>query len=189
MGQLSRFMDPAPEVNTHRETPAAAPRMDPAEFHALVDRTARKLYRLAARISGNEDDADDILQESYLSAYRALMDRGFDPRASQETWLYGIVTNVALKWIRDAGRAKRRDNQWRPVQTNPAAAAEARVALQELGELLDGLPAEQRVVLVLKELEGITAKEAAAILGISEGAVEQRLVRAREALRTKVRHG
>ncbi len=157
------------------------------EFHALIDRTSSRLYRLAARFCGNESDAQDIVQESYLRAYRALSTRGFDPRATADTWLYGIVANVSLNWVRDRQRAQRREENWQPQEAQ-VAPAEAKVALRELAVLLDQLTPEQRAVLVLKELEGLSAKEVAAALEITEGAVEQRLVRARETLREKVRH-
>lgn len=160
------------------------------EFHALIDRTSKRLFRLAARLSGSELDAQDILQESYLRAYRGLAERkGFDPKATLDTWLYSIVTNVALNWVRDRQRLKVREGHLVPPVESTSGAAEARVALRELSKVLDLLPAEQRIALVLKEIEGLSAKEVATVLGISEGAVEQRLVRARETIREKVRHG
>ncbi len=159
------------------------------EFHALIDRTSKRLFRLAARLSGSELDAQDILQESYLRAYRALAGKGFDPKATLDTWLYSVVTNVALNWVRDRQRVQAREGHLAPAAESTGGAAEARVALRELSKVLDLLPPEQRVALVLKEIEGLSAKEVAGVLGISEGAVEQRLVRARETIREKVRHG
>lgn len=161
-----------------------------AEFHLIVDRTAKRLFRLAARISGSESDAQDILQESYLRAFRSLSTKAFTPNASVDTWLYSIVANVALNWQRSRTRLTERETAWAaPRAEGTASDAEARVALRELSAWLDLLPPEQRIALVLKELEGLTAKEVAAVLDITEGAVEQRLVRARETLREKVRHG
>ena len=160
-----------------------------SQFHALIDRTSTRLFRLAARLSGSESDAQDILQESYLRAYRVLAQKGFEPRATLDTWLYGIVANVALNWVRDRKRQLERETESHTSLEAAGNAGEARVALRELSEWLALLPAEQRVALVLKEIEGLSAKEVAAILGISEGAVEQRLVRSRETIRQRVRHG
>lgn len=128
----------------------------------MVDRTSRRLFRLAARLSGSELDAQDILQESSIRAYRALATRGFQQRASLDTWLYGIVTHVALNFMRGSQRARTREEAWIAPAVDPSAAAEARVALRELSEWLSLLPPEQRVALVLKEIEGLSAKEVAA---------------------------
>ncbi len=158
---------------------------DSAAFQSIVDATSRKLVRLSTRIMGNQADAEDVVQEAYVKAYRALTAGGFDRRASTATWLYRIVVNGAI----DAKRSRKRRGEASDQQLDPgwdgAALAEARVALTELDEWLAALPTEQRAALVLQSMEGLNNTEIAQVMGVSEGAVEQRLVRARATLRQK----
>lgn len=157
---------------------------DAAAFQQVVDATSTRLVRLAARMLGNVVDAEDVVQEAYVKAYRSLMTGEFDGRANVSTWLYRIVTNQAI----DAMRSRAR----RPKPTDTAdespsdlASAEQKLALGELSDWLSELPPDQRAALVLKAVEGMTSPEIAEVLQCSEGAVEQRLVRARAALRKR----
>lgn len=154
---------------------------DDAAFREIVDRTRAPMYRLAARLLGNLAEAEDALQEAFVDAYRALRERRYDGRSKVETWLYRIVTNACL----DALRRRRESpgESSREPRFDGLVTAEARVALGELEALLAGLPPQERAALVLVAVEGLSAKEAARALDCSEGAVEQRLVRARAALR------
>ena len=158
---------------------------DRSAFQQIVDATSQKLVRLGARIMGNQADAEDVVQEAYVKAYRALAAGEFDRRSSTNTWLYRIVVNGAI----DAKRSQKRRAESSDEQVDPgwdgAAQAEARLGLVELDDWLAALPAEQRAALVLQSTEGLNNAEIAQILGVSEGAVEQRLVRARAALRQK----
>jgi RNA polymerase sigma-70 factor (ECF subfamily) len=142
--------------------------------------------RYAARILGSVPDAEDAVQESYLKAYDALVAGRFDGRSSLKTWLYRIVTRTAIDYRRSrSARAKLLDVSLGGA-IDGAGTADAHVALRELELLLDVLPDEQRSTLVLQAVEGFTNREIGEILGCSEGAVEQRLVRARAALKAKV---
>jgi RNA polymerase sigma-70 factor (ECF subfamily) len=157
---------------------------DPSAFPSLVAATQERLVRMSARLLGSVPDAEDAVQEAYLRAYRALVARKFDGRSSVTTWLHRIVLNATL----DAKRAGKRGAAALPEEglesgVSDAASTEARVALRELAGWLGALPEEQQVVVVLKAVEELSAAEIAAILQCSEGAVEQRLVRARAALR------
>ena len=158
---------------------------DRSAFQQIVDATSQKLVRLGARIMGNQADAEDVVQEAYVKAYRALAAGEFDRRASINTWLYRIVVNGAI----DAKRSRNRRAEASDEQVDPgwdgAARAEARLALSELDDWLQALPAEQRAALVLQSMEGLNNTEIAQVMGVSEGAVEQRLVRARASLRQK----
>ena len=129
-------------------------------------------------------------QEAYVKAYSALVDGQFDGRSRVETWLYRIVVNGAL----DAKRKMKRTATDELVEETAydeagasmsATSAESVVALRELSEWLSALPEEQQAVLVLKAVEGMSSAEVAQVLEITEGAVEQRLVRARSTLREK----
>jgi RNA polymerase sigma-70 factor (ECF subfamily) len=154
-------------------------------FQQIVDATSIRLVRLGARIMGNQADAEDVVQEAYVKAYRALKAGEFDRRSSTTTWLYRIVVNGAI----DAKRSRARRAEQSDMQIDPswdgAAFAEARLALSELDEWLEALPADQRAALVLQTFEGLNNTEIAQVMGVTEGAVEQRLVRARAALRQR----
>ncbi len=154
-----------------------------AAFRGIVEHTQSRLYRLASRLMGNTADAEDVLQEAYVKAFSALQESRFDGRSSVQTWLYRIVTNTAI----DATRRRK----LRPVaasddeategqaQFDTHISTEARLALKELSAWLDDLSAEQRAVVILRTVEGFSTTETAELLGCSEGAVEQRLIRAR----------
>ncbi len=157
---------------------------DPEAFRVIVEATAAPMLRLAARITGNRAEGEDVLQDAYVKAYRAILGGGFDGRSKVETWLYRIVANAALDYVRSR-RAQRLTCAEPAVIVQDLPRAESALALMELGDWLSVLPAEQRTVLVLKAVEGRTSAEIAELLGCSEGAVEQRLFRARSALRAK----
>jgi len=152
-------------------------------FRRIVIATNVRLVRLAARIMGNMEDGEDVVQEAYVKAHRALVEGRFDGRSRVETWLYRIVTNTAIDALRSGARRERSKDVATGATWDGAAAADARIALAELDAVLQGLPADQRVALVLKSVEGRSAAEIAEIMDTTEGAVEQRLVRARAALK------
>jgi RNA polymerase sigma-70 factor (ECF subfamily) len=158
---------------------------DTAAFQRIVEATSARLVRLSARIMGNVADAEDVVQEAYVKAYRSLVGGQFDRRSRVQTWLYRIVVNGSI----DAKRARARGAV--PTDTladlgwDGAANAEARVALAELSDMLSTLPPDQKAALVLKSVEGFSSSEIGEIMGRAEGAVEQLLVRARAALKKK----
>lgn len=154
---------------------------DVAAFRPIVDATRGQLYRLAARLVGDLRDAEDALQDAYVSAFRAIREGRYDGRAKVETWLYRIVTNACIDLLRK--RKVTRDDEGHEPRFDGEVSAEARVALRELDALVAGFSPQDRAALVLVAVEGNTVKEAAEALGLTEGAVEQRLVRARAALR------
>lgn len=162
---------------------AAVSAGNPSAFPRIVAATQERLVRLSARLLGNVSDAEDVVQEAYVKAYRSLVAGGFDGRSKVSTWLHRIVLNATL----DARRARKRAPAPSDVVSEPsvdgAASSEARVALRELADWLGALPEEQQIVVVLKAVEQLSSAEIAEILRCSEGAVEQRLVRARAALR------
>jgi RNA polymerase sigma-70 factor (ECF subfamily) len=143
-------------------------------------------YNLARWLTGNTADAEDVVQDAYLRAFRYLdAFRGDNFRV----WLLTIVRNSFLDWLKD-NRSGRQlfqpapaDQQW----TDPAPSAEAmlldRVDSETLGVLMAQLPAEFREVLILREIEDLSYKDIAAVTGIPTGTVMSRLARARLALR------
>lgn len=153
-------------------------------FRLLVRRYGDALYNHALRMVGDADAAADVAQEAFVTGYRRL-DRLRDPDRVG-AWLFRIAANRA----RDHLRA-RRDGRI-PLDALPdlpgdagrpdAAAADAEIRAR-LGDALDGLTPEQREVFVLKDVEGRTYEEIAAVMELSVGALKMRVRRAREALR------
>jgi len=168
-----------------------------AEFSRLVEATSAKMYRLAVKMLNNPLDAEDVLQEIYLKAYRHLKD--FDGRSSLSTWLYRITTNEALMQLR-----KRRpdiisidepvettEGEQEPVQIVDWCCLPEDVLLSgETRARLDGaishLPHSLRIVFLLRDIEDLSTHEAAEVLNISEVAVKTRLSRARLRLREEL---
>jgi RNA polymerase sigma-70 factor (ECF subfamily) len=134
---------------------------------------------------GNVTEAEDVVQETYMKAHRALVAGQFDHRASVETWLYRIAVRTALDSRRKRKHVVLDDEAVDQAAWVSPGQLEARQALREIESWLGQLPEDQRTVLVLKVMEDLSSKEIAEILQCSEGAVEQRLVRARQALRDK----
>lgn len=166
---------------------------DRAAFADLVEKTSPRIYGLALRMLANEQDAEDVLQETYIKAYKALP--GFEKRSSITTWLYRIASNEALMLIRKKKPLQRAvdlddDNgaeesvpeivDWRFLPERELASAETRRMLQEAANRLS---TPLRIVFLLRDVEGLSVKETADILGINENAVKTRLVRARLKLR------
>ena len=177
-----------PTLDANADALKRVARGDPRAFGEVIQATGTKLFRLAVRLTGSPHDAEDVLQETYLRALGAARSGEYRGRASVQTWLYRIATNVALDWLRS------RELEVRSAATTDASEARdarqlASTELRELQTELDQLPADQRLALVLKELEGLSSREVAAVLGCSEGAVEQRLVRARATLRARCERG
>lgn len=161
----------------------------PASFRAIVEETSPALFRLAARITGSLEEAEDVLQDSYIKAWDALGRGRFDGRSHLRTWLYRIVANAATDALRSRKRREREHLEEDRDAASPTVSTEARYALRELASWLEELPADQRAALVLKELEGLSGQEIAEVMGCTEGAVEQRLFRARAALRERSERG
>jgi len=147
-----------------------------------------RLFRLAARLMGDVEEAEDVLQDAYLRAYEALSNKSFDSRSGVETWLYRITVNTALDALRSRRRLRSQPVSL-PLRSLDSAQLEAHVALRELADWVQALSPEQRTAILLKELEGLTAAQIADAMGRSEGAVEQYLVRARATLRARRDHG
>ncbi|MCC7537240.1 MAG: RNA polymerase sigma factor [Deltaproteobacteria bacterium] len=165
---------------------------DPAAVAALFDRFRRPVARYAHRlVGGRAQDVEDVVQSTFLEVARAST--VYDGRSSVIAWLFGITTNV--------GRHHRRANARRlrllagvahePDRgtTGIEALADAREKLALARRAMEALADELREAFVLCDLEGMSAREAATVLGISEAAVWKRASRARESIRAFVRGG
>jgi len=158
-------------------------------FRSLVEATRRRLHALCLQLLRDVDDAADAVQEAYVRAHDALLRGRFEVRpGGAEAWLRAIATRLCLNTLR-ARRVRRilglRAAQERPTRVEASGRLDARASLRELQVFLERLPPRQRVVFILKVVEGATSAEVGQALGISEGAVEQALVRARAALRER----
>ena len=153
---------------------------DPDAFGELVRRHRDRLWAVALRTLGDREEAADALQEALLSAYRAA-DR-FRGESAVTTWLHRIVVNACLD------RARRR--QVRPAVglpdlppgREPAAVEPDRDTAREVWAALAQLPPEQRIPLVLLEIEGYSVAEIAELIGVAEGTVKSRCARGRARL-------
>jgi RNA polymerase sigma-70 factor (ECF subfamily) len=166
----------------------AALRVKQGEFECfkdIVHATSAQLVRVAARVIGDMAEAEDVVQESYISAYQALTQGQFDGRSQLPAWLRRIVINRAIDALRSRRRRPRLDESQLEASWDGATTVESRLALVELDDWMNELVPEQRAALVLSVFEGLSNFEIAETMGCSEGAVEQRLVRARVALRQR----
>ncbi len=176
---------------------AALQKGDRTEFARLVDAYSAPIYRLALKIVGTPQDAEDVLQETFIKAYRNLST--FEGRSSFSTWLYRIASNEAFMSLRrrkpeavsvDA-EIETPDGEQEPVQiVDWCCLPEEELLTTESREYLDvaidRLPATLRVVFLLRDIEGLSVRETAEALRISEAAVKTRLLRARLQLRERL---
>ena len=167
---------------------------DRAEFARLVDLYYPLIYRLGIKMLGNAQDAEDILQETFIKTFRHI--GTFDGRSSLSTWLYRIATNEALMFLRkqrpevvsveEPGDVEAEGQG--PLQIvdfccMPEEELMSGEAQAQLDQAVDQLPASLRVVFVLRDLQGLSTRETAEVLDLSEMAVKTRLSRARLRLR------
>ncbi len=163
----------------------AARQGDRRAIDELLARHEQQIYRFGLRMCGNEDAAREVLQETLLAAFRNLP--GFRGDAALSTWLYQIARSFCIKERRrdrpevPLGDAERRVPTLEP---GPDSTAQAREIGRALSTAIGALGPEQREVLVLRDVEGLSAEEAAAVVGIEVGALKSRLHRARVELRT-----
>jgi RNA polymerase sigma-70 factor (ECF subfamily) len=171
---------------------------DREAFARWVDETSGHIYRATLQILGDEVDAEDALQETYMKAFRALPD--FEGRSSLTTWLHRIAVNEALMLVR------KRKPQVISIEESKPFEEEAESEAMEIvdfcclpeGELLSSesrqfldqaiqkLPENLRVVFVMRDIEGLSIQETAEALNLSENNVKIRLMRARLRLRQEL---
>ncbi|WP_405661973.1 RNA polymerase sigma factor [Streptomyces sp. RK9] len=157
---------------------------DDEAFEALVHRHAPVLLRLATRLLGSPTEAEDAVQEAFVSAWRKLPEFRGDARFG--TWMHRIVTNRCLNVLRSRQPVTALDSVAEPQapehQVSPPRVAEAHAAVQDLSRAIQGLSPEQRVCWVLRELDGVPYESIAESVGISQEAVRGRVFRARRYL-------
>ncbi|HET9178273.1 MAG TPA: sigma-70 family RNA polymerase sigma factor [Terriglobia bacterium] len=166
-------------------------------FEDLVNRYEKKIYRLGLNLTGNPEDAEDMLQETFLKAFEHLSDFREDSRFY--TWIVRIAINQGLMKLRkrrgskevriedgenDDGEVIPRDfADWRPNPEQELQRTELETILQNAAH---SLPMTFRTVFFLRDVEGLSTEETAELLNLSEGAVKARLFRARLRLREEL---
>jgi RNA polymerase sigma-70 factor (ECF subfamily) len=182
---------------------AAAKRGDEAAFARVVDPYRRELHAHCYRMLGSSHDAEDALQDAMLDAWRGLA--SFRGRSSLRSWLYTVTTNACLKQIRrrpkrvlpidygpaadphDAHREPLAESVWiEPYQDEQLRYEERETVEQAFVAALQHLPARQRAVLILREVLGFSAREAAEILDATPPAIDSALQRARRTVQERL---
>ncbi len=171
---------------------------DGPAFERMVREIGPRLYATALRILHKDDDARDAVQDAFVSALRALP--GFAGDSSLSTWLHRITINACLMKLRTRRRRPERsieellpryqedghrvlDPQERPGSEAPGDGLDRSELSVIVRAAIEELPENYRIVLVLRDIEGLDTLEAATVLGMSENALKTRLHRARQALR------
>lgn len=160
---------------------------DPAALAELFDRHQPAVTRYLSQLVRTPADVEDLLQTTFLQVAKG--GAVYQARASVRSWLLGIATNMVRHHLRARARRSRLLEAARDVSSGAGSAApesvsEARQLLRRAQAVLDELSPERRFAFVLCELEGLSAREAAAGLGVSESVVWRRVCDARRALRS-----
>ena len=176
------------EASTATALVAAAKAGDQRSFEALVRRYRKRIYALALHITGSASEADDIAQEVFLKAFRALAQ--FEGRSQFFTWVYRMTVNRSLNSRRD--RARRGEGTLDDprlelavavdARGNPGLEAELRQTYSRLLRALDSLPADMRTTVILVALQGLSHGEAGVVQKVSEGTIGWRMHEARKRL-------
>lgn len=171
-------------------------RGDPDAFETVARDHAPRLFRLALRLTGCRDDAEDLVQETLVRALPAL--RKFEGRAAVSTYLFRALGNLWKNRLRSKKRSRlvdwfraggRRDDEDAPGldppdhAPSPLERLEAKDRAEEVREAVSGLAPKRRLVLLLREVEEMSYEEIAEVTGVPIGTVRSRLARARDDMR------
>ena len=174
---------------TAEELVRAAAKGNTLAFEELVRLHEKKVYALALRMCGNSEDAADVAQEAFLSAWRGLP--SFRGEAGFSTWLYRLTSNAAIDQLRKGKRQREEaslDDGDLPLdvpdrQPGPQEAAESAELQRAVADGLRELSEDHRQILLLREYQGLSYDEIAQALEVDLGTVKSRISRARRALR------
>lgn len=176
----------------HEDTAEAGDRLlavraaegDEEAFEMLVHRHSPAMLQLAERLMGSRPEAEDAVQDAFVSAWRSLPE--YRGEAGFGTWLHRIVTNRCLNLLRARRPVADLDAVAEPAtpehQSSPARAAESHAAVRDLAQAMRSLSAEQKVCWILREIEGQPYETIAQAVGIRPEAVRARVFRARRML-------
>jgi RNA polymerase sigma-70 factor (ECF subfamily) len=164
-------------------------------YRVLVDRHSRSVFRLAYRMTGNEQDSEDVVQETFLRAYKQL--HRWEARSSFSTWLYRIAANYSLDLVRSKKRHGEVAMNETPAADEPTEVVHALPSLSPgpdrlllsgevqkcVSDTLNGLSQQERTAFVLRHFEGQSIEEISAALGLSGNAAKHSIFRAVQKLR------
>lgn len=183
--------------NTEQIDLAALQQKDKSEFARVLDQNADRIYRLALKMVGNPQDAEDILQETFIKAFNNI--EQFEGRSKISTWLYRIAINESLMLLRNRNGNTIQFNKeiktdegddiprqivdWCCLPEKELMSSEAH---QYIRDAIKTLSNANRAAFLLRDVEGLSTKEAAETLEISESALKVRLMRARMQLREEL---
>ena len=155
---------------------------DRSAFDELVDRYQRVLYNAAYRITGSVDDAMDVTQSAFVAAWENL--HTFDPSRRFFSWMYRIACNLALKLVERRRPLAALDAEVHSTDSTPEVVYGATESGEFLQRALLELGPDQRIVIVLKHIQGFSYREVSELLDIPEKTVRSRLFSARRRLRS-----
>ncbi len=171
---------------------------DKQAFEVLVAKYQRRLMRLLSRLLHDQTEAEDVVQETFIKAYRAL--RHFRGESAFYTWLYRIGINTAKNFLATQGRrtptsteidAEQAETfadceQLHDMNTPESLLASKQIA-QTVNAAMDALPLDLRTAIALREIEGLSYEEISAVMACPIGTVRSRIFRAREVIADKLR--
>jgi RNA polymerase sigma-70 factor (ECF subfamily) len=162
---------------------------DAPAFEELVMTYQHRVFGVALRMLGNRAEAEDVAQEAFVRAHRALGEFRGDAKLS--TWLYAITSRLCLNRLASGERRMTRQGEDALLRLSdagprPDAAQERRELETALGRAIAELPEDRRIVVVLRDLEGLSYEEIAQVLELELGTVRSRLHRARAELKEKL---
>jgi len=169
-------------------------------FRVLVERHGRKVFGLAYRMTGNEHDADEVVQETFLRCYKRLS--SFEARSSFSTWLYRIASNCALDLLAkrkqdklhivetegrdDAENPEERALEYAAPQPNPERMLLSSELRQRIGGAMQRLTTVERTAFVLRHFEGCSISEIGSVLKVKDEAVKNTIFRAVKKMRNEL---
>lgn len=182
------------ETNNEEMDLSALKRKEKGAFARLVAAHSDQIYRLALKMLGNEQDAEDVLQDTFIKAYKNI--DTFEGRSKISTWLYRIALNESLMHLRkhkgvlvdidsgietdDGEVIPRQIVDWCCLPEKELMSSETR---QAINQAMTSLSDANRAAFLLRDVEGLSTREAAEVLEVSESALKVRLMRARLELR------
>ena len=173
--------EPSPKPGDD-STIESAQRGDRDAFRVLVERYSRSVFRLGYRMTGNEQDAEDVVQETFMRAFRQL--HRYESRSSFGTWLYRIAANYSLDLIRARKPVEAMENV---TLTEPSAGPERLYVSGRVQAVLDEALAEltqqERTAFVLRHYEGLSIEEISGALGVNANAAKHSVFRAVQKIR------
>jgi RNA polymerase sigma-70 factor (ECF subfamily) len=168
---------------------------DREAFRMLFEQNRKRIFSLAYQYTRNTEDAEDILQETFIKTYNHLNKYKLDKDSNFSSWIYRIGINCSIDYIRRKKDKPGNRSDWNKLEpilsddnnSNPEHSAGVEELRQKISILVEGLSPRQRMVFILKHYQQLSIKEIAENLGCSEGSVKKQLFRAISALKNPLK--